>query len=326
MTVGFSVCCSAQDFTGLFEGDCYPPGFLNNLGGDGLVRQTDCSLITLYSLGIRTPPTGFDFAAADCAPRATSGDGVITAADVVQCYRYLSGLDARQQGGGPTNLVSPRLVTPLGPERTLSISGTNMLRGRTNTIIIVPACQGDERTFAFTLQFDTNQLRIKRAFTYTNESFGNVTLNTTKTNDGLFGALFCVGISNSPVYRGELIRLDFVVSSNAGPSTTISFGDTLAIREIVNGNADVLQSSFQDGVIHFFDFRLDAPKVVPQGFEFTLTGIPGVYAVETSSDLTSWRQFGTLTNSTGATPFVDTSAEPLLTRFYRARFLPQSLF
>jgi hypothetical protein len=321
LVLRFAMPLSAQDLTNLIEGDCYPPGVTLHPPGDGSVRYSDWARVLYYALGFQ-PPTGYDFALADCAPRATSGDGAITAADFVQCYRYSLGLDPIQPGGGPTNPVSARVVIPLGPERTISISGTNMVRGQNNSVTILAAGQGDERAFAFTLQFDTNQLQFKRAFGSTNQLFANAFLNTNKVNSGVLGAVFALGTNNSLGYSSELMQIEFMASTNADHSTTISFGDDLAIREVANANADVVQTSFQGAIIYFSDCRLDAVKAFAQGLEFTLTGSLGAYVVETSSNLIWWSELDTLTNLSGSVPFVETLAILPHVRFYRARRLP----
>jgi hypothetical protein len=54
-------------------------------------------------------------------------------------------------------------------------------------------------------------------------------------------------------------------------------------------------------------------------FRLTVNGVVGrVYAIESSSTLSGWTQLGTVTNTSAASTFTDTTAAGQSQRFYRA--------
>jgi uncharacterized repeat protein (TIGR02543 family) len=61
----------------------------------------------------------------------------------------------------------------------------------------------------------------------------------------------------------------------------------------------------------------------PEGFVLTLTGDFGArYAIDASSNLTTWTNLATFSNAWGTLEFVDSAASAFRGRFYRARLLP----
>jgi PKD repeat protein len=58
-------------------------------------------------------------------------------------------------------------------------------------------------------------------------------------------------------------------------------------------------------------------------FSFTLSGDPGFnYAIEATTNFSTWTNLATLTNATGQVPFTDTNIIPYRYRAYRARLVP----
>ena len=78
------------------EGDVFPIP-----AGDGSVASVDVVQEGLYVAGQETVTNAGEFQRADCAPRATLGDGVLTVSDWVQVGRYAAGLDPLVAQGGP---------------------------------------------------------------------------------------------------------------------------------------------------------------------------------------------------------------------------------
>lgn len=76
-------------------------GFEGDYDNDGAVTQADVDAIGDIITGILPIPTGSQFQRADCAPRATKGNGIIDLSDVVQAARYKNGLDPYVETGGP---------------------------------------------------------------------------------------------------------------------------------------------------------------------------------------------------------------------------------
>src|SRR5262249_43154071 len=82
-----------------YEADVTPrPNGDNN----GTVTIADWVQIGRFAAGLDTAEIGSEFQRADCAPRATLGDGEISIADWVQAGRYAAGLDPIVPAGGPS--------------------------------------------------------------------------------------------------------------------------------------------------------------------------------------------------------------------------------
>jgi hypothetical protein len=66
-----------------------------------------------------------------------------------------------------------------------------------------------------------------------------------------------------------------------------------------------------------------APQTTNGTFGFTLSGDPGFnYAIEATTNFSTWTNLATLTNATGQVPFTDTNLIPSRFRAYRARLIP----
>jgi PKD repeat protein len=65
------------------------------------------------------------------------------------------------------------------------------------------------------------------------------------------------------------------------------------------------------------------PQTTNGAFRFTLSGDPGFnYAIEATTNFSTWTNLATLTNSAGEVPFIDTNLIPYRYRAYRARLVP----
>jgi hypothetical protein len=132
--------------------------------------------------------------------------------------------------------------------------------------------------------------------------------------------LFAAG-TNLAVGQQEIVKFKFLASSNASATTLIDFADAPVAREFASTNADPLLASFQGATLRLFDWRLADPALLVQGFQFTLHGPPGVYAIDRSTNLASWLQIDTVTNSNNSVPYLDTGSHTQEHSFYRARKL-----
>jgi formylglycine-generating enzyme required for sulfatase activity len=65
--------------------------------------------------------------------------------------------------------------------------------------------------------------------------------------------------------------------------------------------------------------QLIQPRPLIGAFRFAITGPPGVYAIDGSTDLTAWSEVGISSNTLGSVSFVDVTAHLFPLRFYRAR-------
>jgi PKD repeat protein len=65
------------------------------------------------------------------------------------------------------------------------------------------------------------------------------------------------------------------------------------------------------------------PQTTNGTFGFTLSGDPGFnYAIEATTNFSTWTNLAILTNATGEVPFTDTNIVPFRYRAYRARLIP----
>lgn len=147
------------------EGDIAP-----RPNGDGSVLANDVLLIRRFFSGTSTPdPTTNEFQRADCAPRSTSGDGMITAADIIQARRYQNGLDPLQNAGGPTEdgggFAPPVAASSEKTDsvdqtesRELRIQSVNATAGQTVTVNIRVDAVGDEAGYGFRLNYNNTKL------------------------------------------------------------------------------------------------------------------------------------------------------------------------
>ncbi len=309
------------------EGDVFPyiPGGL--LRGDGIVTMNDWIAVADFVTGLTAPIEECQFILADCAPRVTLGEGVITVIDFVQAFRYSFfyslGFDTPTSGGGP---AAPTLTpTPRQPgigSRSISASGS-LVRGADNVVTVYAQAAGDEFGVGFTLEFDASQLHLKTV-EGADQTFFRA--NQLEATTGKMGIIVLHPGSQSepfspfPAGSHPLVNLTFTATGWTNLSTSLRFTDALAIREVSNTNAIPLETDFQDISLPFVGGgpHLTAAQITRDELHLVLSGDPGDYLIETSSDLIHWTSLVTVTNTSGVTPFTDSSATNADQRFYRA--------
>jgi hypothetical protein len=104
------------------------------------------------------------------------------------------------------------------------------------------------------------------------------------------------------------------------PLTIVVLPEPLAITL-----ADTIAAMGEQGIAVFtypLTPQLAAPRITPDGsFQFNVLGPPGVYTFSASTDLTTWIDLGTATNTIGDARFIDMAPLTPPQRFYRASFL-----
>jgi hypothetical protein len=89
------------------------------------------------------------------------------------------------------------------------------------------------------------------------------------------------------------------------------------------GNLAAAVATLQGQGVNVFTYPLTVQLLQPQSvtgaFQFGITGPPGVYTIVASSDLVTWTDLRTTTNTLGAISFADTNAHLFAAKFYRAR-------
>jgi hypothetical protein len=231
--------------------------------GDGFLLSNDVAVIRQMVVGVITPDPGTnEFQRADCAPRATSGDGILSSGDTIQTRRYVAGLDPQQPAGGP---MAPALPNFGGDRpdsgnsyedtkpRTLRVVSANVTPGGKATVSIEMTGRGDELAASFTLQFDPTKLSGPRVELGPDVSPGTVL--TVNTGSAAKGTLAILLDSNEPVNRStwtpKLVTITFDVaqSAQAGP-TSLTFSDTVARRSMSDADGNSILSNFEDGVLN----------------------------------------------------------------------------
>src|SRR6201999_4489342 len=131
----------------LLEADVTPRG-----AGDQSLDIFDWNEVGRMVAGLDVVSNASEFQRADCAPKATSGDGQLKVTDWVQAGRYGSATDLPTVVGGPTAPVSPTVLT--GGPRSLNISAGATAQGVAVTLPVVLQSQGNERALGFSVNFD----------------------------------------------------------------------------------------------------------------------------------------------------------------------------
>lgn len=324
----FGIVTSELAFLGVgFEGDTYP---LPN--GDNLVSGGDRESIARWLTSLESLDENLVFMRADCAPRATLGDGAITLADWVQAGRYAMNLDPATQVGGPASPVSlrSRSTEPAISAAIVRLTSAPLIRGQNNNVDVELVSQGAENALAFTLVFDSTQLTYRGIALGSSAADTDTVLmvNTNSVSNGRLGVVLGRSAGTAfAVGTNQLLRLNFAVVDSA-TNCMVSFGDEPVARESVSIAAAQLPMETQTALLplaagtplalHSSALSLD------RGFGFTLTGVPGQrIAIEATTNLVDWSLLATLTNLTGTVQFNDTDAASVGRRFYRARLVSE---
>ena len=303
---------------GYLEGDVWP--FTANIQGDGRVTFLDWQTIAFFYLGLdRTPTDPIQFAAADCAPRETLGDGSITTIDVIQAYRYSVGLEPWTFLGGPTNAVAKQPL--LGGPRTISIASTNLVRGKEHTLQVRLNGDGTEFAVGFSLDFDPTQLCLvspTNMYPDPQDPPVEAVVNPFNATNGHLSAF--IMSSSWTGLSSNLLAITFrAIGSNI---TTIHFSDNPSLREISDTNAIALPATYVDATIGF----IYAPQftnfsLANGSFHYSVSGTNGQsFRIENSTNLQDWQTVATITLTNDTQAFQDAASD--VNRFYRAVTVP----
>jgi uncharacterized repeat protein (TIGR02543 family) len=321
-------------------------GFEADLGpdphGDNQVNHADLERLARVIAGLEELTDHWQFARADCAPRDTFGDGLLSLTDWVQAGRYADALDPLTPAGGPTTAVTPtgRGVSsasgdatdpPVTPSR-IRVVGGPLVRGQETQLTLELVSQSEENAVAFTLEFDPDAIEYRDLATAGELEACTLVLNTSQLADGRVGVMFGLLPGDAfPAGTNALLHLTFVArAETAAMSTELHFGDEPVYRDVATVRADTLPFEFESAslplatqaVIVFRSVRMTSPDEV----RLTVEGTPGdCYVIERSTDLAGWEPMGTLTNLTGTVGFVDPAPPVAGQRFYRGRLVADEL-
>jgi len=117
----------------------------------------------------------------------------------------------------------------------------------------------------------------------------------------------------------DTTRLTNIVLSG-NPLTTVVLSETLAATNLAE-----TVSLLENQGIPVFTYPLSARLVKPQtliaAFVLGVTGPPGIYAIESSTNMLTWTEVGIVTNPLGKILFRDVSTNLCPQKFYRTRQL-----
>ena len=140
---------------------------------------------------------------------------------------------------------APFTVTQAGGRNVRIVCATASLGG-TLTVTVELDSLGDENAVGFSLNFDAAVLSNPQAVKGTDTASGTLNFNTNQAAQGRaglnvalpFGQTFAAG-------KRQLAVLTFTVSATtAATSTTLSFGDTPALRRVSDANAMALSANY----------------------------------------------------------------------------------
>src|SRR5262249_42417394 len=110
----------------------------------------------------------------------------------------------------------------------------------------------------------------------------------------------------------------------SNPLTTLVLSQPLAASTNLSLNfltLDGLRAQGISVITYPSALRLTSPRLTPTGaFTFSLTGPPGRYTIQTSTDLSNWGGSGEVTNVFGSSDFTDSAVSRQ--KFFRANPTP----
>ncbi len=222
--------------------------------GDRNLSVIDWAQVGRFVAGLDALDPG-EFQRADCAPRATRGNGVLSVADWVQAGRYSANLDPLTGIGGPIAPVEGSLAAGLGAganQSQVAIRSTNALSGAIITVPVSITCVGGENAVGFSLVFDPSRLQFVGASLSPAVASATMQLNTNLAHAGKLG-LAIAGSPGATLGAGvqELVLLRFTAPSQATGFSPLRFADTPVRRETAGVSATALPSRYIDGEITF---------------------------------------------------------------------------
>lgn len=249
-TAPISPDATIQVFGGDTEGDVAP----RPNGSDGTLGADDLTQVRRFIARLDSAMQYNEFQRADTSPRDDSGDGVLTVGDIMQLRRFATGLDPIPEAAGPNQEVSFAPKTIAGKSSDLlprEIKPIKIIRtGNQVEVGIVLETQGDETGLGFGLNFDPAVLSNPVVNLRPIASGGSLTVNTDQAAAGKLGILLDKA-PNQPLAAGTnvLMTVTFDIAIGAPASTQISFGDDPVKREVVNGLAESLTTTFTPATI-----------------------------------------------------------------------------
>ncbi len=305
---------------GGFEADLMP-----RPAGDNVVGLSDWVMAGRLMARLEVARTQSEFQRADCAPRASRGDGQLTVLDWVQAGRYAAGLDGLTQAEGPlgAGLGGGRWAPP-PPEgvggRWVVLEGSWARPAGWAQVSVRLAGTGVENALGLSLVFDPARLQFQRAELAPGLEGVWLQVNAQAAGEGRVG----LALASSPgqalgTGEMELVRVLFGVGEAVGEAA-VGVGDDPLRREVVDVEAGTLPSEWVGATV-----VVGAPtgqvrwQVAPGGgVRWSYLGEAGVeYLIEQSTDLNRWSPVARLQSATGLVQWSDPEQAAQPNRFFR---------
>jgi Concanavalin A-like lectin/glucanases superfamily/Immunoglobulin I-set domain/Cohesin domain len=229
-----------------FEADLSP-----RPNGNKIVDISDWVLAGRYAARLDYPTNASEFQRADCAPRATAGDGAITVTDWVQAGRYAAKLDPLTVAGGPTNEGGLMLSRPKDNfPRQVRVADTWLLASQTGTVRVLLEAQGNENALGFSISFDPGQLTFQSATTGAAVPGALFNLNAQSASSGTLGFVLAMPSGSSiPAGTREVLKVTFRAADSTG-SGSVALTDQPVKREVSDPLATVLDTTYVNGALN----------------------------------------------------------------------------
>jgi hypothetical protein len=221
-----------------------------------------------FVAGLDTASNLSEFQRADCAPRATSGDGLITVADWVQVGRYAAGFD-------PLTYVGNRTFTGTisnTPSASRILGLASVAQGQlTNTVALQLAAQGSENALSCSVAFDPKSLGFLGATLGAGAGGALLDVNTNQLALGELGiAVALLPGSAIPSGPQPIVQLSFL-SIGYSNTVALTLGDLPVPRQVADTNAAVLPVSFQNASLAVAGLSWPLLSVSQSGTNIVLT-------------------------------------------------------
>ena len=212
-----------------------------------------------FATGLDTPGTGTNEGQrADCAPRASSGDGIINSGDVIQTRRYATGLDPLTDAGGPaaTSFVPEGIASIIDDVyayffgREMRVGSVTAVAAKTVTVPVEITPYGDEVAVSFTLEYDAKRLANPRVFLGDAAPDGAVlTVNANET--GSIGILVdSTEAITASAMPERIVMVTFDVAADApGGDIAVSLTGTLARLGTSDASGKTLLTRYVGGTV-----------------------------------------------------------------------------
>jgi len=232
----------------LFEADAAP-----RPNGDRSVGIIDWVQMGRFVARLDPISSPNEFQRADCAPRATRGNGKLAASDWVQAGRYAVGLDPLTVLGGPTEEDAGEqggFAAASASGRQLCLANTTIAQGQTNTVPVTLECQGNENAATFSVTFDPAKLSFAGATPGTGAAAGLLNLNTSELAQGRLGVAMAMR-PGATLAAGnqEILKLRFAALATAPATATMGFASSPIPREVSDVAANPLSTEYTAGTV-----------------------------------------------------------------------------